>query len=170
MAALIRPATPGDAEAIAAIWNPLIRDTTVIFHTVERDAAAVAAYAAQRRAAGRELWVAAEGGAVLGFASYDQFRAGNGYARAMEHTVILAPGARGRGLGRALMAAVESHAAAGGAHVMIAAIDAANRAGRAFHAALGYREVGYLPEAGRKFGRWLDLLLMQKILGPEAAG
>ncbi|MCA8880181.1 MAG: N-acetyltransferase [Rhodobacteraceae bacterium] len=167
MAVLIRPVAPGDATAIAAIWNPVIRETTVIFHTQERDAAAVAAYVAQRRAAGREFWVAAEGAAVLGFASYDQFRTGNGYAHAMEHTVILAPEAQGRGLGRALMAAVEAHAAAGGAHVMIAAIDAANRAGRAFHAALGYREVGHLPETGRKFGRWLDLVLMQKSLASE---
>ena len=150
---------------MAAIWNPLIRETTVIFHSTERDEAAVAAYVATRRAAGREVWVAEAEGRVAGLASYDQFRAGNGYAHAMEHTVLLAPAAQGRGLGRALMAAVEGHAAAAGAHVMIAAIDADNTAGRAFHGRLGYVQVGVLPQTGRKFGRWLDLVLMQKILG-----
>ena len=83
----------------------------------------------------------------------------------MEHTVLLAPAAQGKGLGRALMAALEAHAAAAGAHVMIAAIDADNAAGRAFHAALGYVQTGLMPQTGRKFGRWLDLVLMQKILG-----
>ena len=84
---------------MAAIWNPLIRETTVIFHSTERDEAAVAAYVATRRAAGREVWVAEAEGRVAGLASYDQFRAGNGYAHAMEHTVLLAPGAQGRGVG-----------------------------------------------------------------------
>lgn len=161
----IRPARAEEHLRIAEIWNGVIRATTVIFHTTERDAAAVAAFIAARRAAGREFWVAAEGDRVLGFASYDQFRSGNGYAHAMEHTVILAPEAQGRGAGRALMAALEDHAAARGAHVMIAAIDAENAAGRAFHAALGYRQTGFMPQTGRKFGRWLDLVLMQKILG-----
>ena len=162
----IRPARPEDYAAMAAIWNPLIRDTTVIFHSVERDEAAVAAYVAGRRAAGREVWVAESGGRIVGLASYDQFRAGNGYAHAMEHTVILAPEGWGQGIGRALMAAVETHAAAAGAHVMIAAIDADNSAGRAFHAKVGYVETGHLRETGRKFGRWLDLVLMQKTIGP----
>lgn len=160
----IRPARPDDHAAMAAIWNPLIRETTVIFHSTERDAEAVAAYVAARRAAGREVWVAEAAGSVVGLASYDQFRAGNGYAHAMEHTVLLAPAAQGQGLGRALMAALEAHAAAAGAHVMIAAIDADNAAGRAFHAALGYVQTGHMPQTGRKFGRWLDLVLMQKIL------
>lgn len=161
----IRPVRPEDHAAIAAIWNPLIRETTVTFHSVERDAGAVGAYVDQRRGAGREVWAAVEGQAVLGFASYDQFRSGNGYAHAMEHTVILAPAAWGRGVGRALMQAVEAHAAVRGAHVMIAAVDADNAAGRAFHAALGYVQTGYMPETGRKFGRWLDLVLMQKVIG-----
>ncbi len=82
----------------------------------------------------------------------------------MEHTVILTDAARGRGLGRALMAGIEAHAQAAGAHLMIGAISGANPAGLGFHARLGYREVGRLPEAGLKFGQWLDLVLMQKTL------
>ena len=107
---------------------------------------------------------AADDGRVLGFASYDQFRAGNGYVHAMEHTVILAPEAHGRGLGRALMTAIEEHARIRGGHSMVAGVSGENAAGIAFHRALGYAHVGLLPQSGRKFGRWLDLVLMQKFL------
>ncbi|WP_199258358.1 GNAT family N-acetyltransferase [Paracoccus binzhouensis] len=161
---IIRPAEDRDMAAILGFWNPLIRETTVTFSSEEKTAGGLALMIAQRRAAGREFLVAEEDGAVLGLASYDQFRSGNGYAHCMEHTVILSPAARGRGIGRALMAAIEDHARAGGAHGMIAAVSAENPAGIAFHRAIGYRQVGLVPQAGRKFGRWLDLVLLQKIL------
>lgn len=161
---MIRPARPGDAAALLALWNPLIRDTTVTFSSEEKTADGLAALIQARRAAGREVFVAAPCDTVLGFASYDQFRTGNGYAHAMEHTVILGAAGRRAGLGRALMAAVEDHVRAAGHHAMMAGISAENAAAIAFHARLGYREVGRLPEVGWKFGRWLDLVLMQKLL------
>jgi len=162
----ILSARPEHHAAIAAIWNPIIETSASIFHSTTRSSEDVAAYIAGRRAAGRDFWVAlAEDGAVLGFVTYDQFRSGNGYAHAMEHTVMLAPEARGQGVGRALMAVMEAHAAAAGAHVMIAAIHDGNAGAQAFHARLGYAETGRMPELGRKFGRWLTLVLMQKTLG-----
>lgn len=164
---MIRPATAADCAAIAAIWNPVIRDTLVTFSTAEKTAEGLAASLSEKAAAGHGFFVAEAEGRVAGFATYGQFRAGPGYARTMEHSVILAPDGRGRGLGRALMAAVEAHAAAGGAHSMFAGVSGANPEGRAFHAALGYREAAVLPEVGFKFGRWLDLVLMQKILVPS---
>jgi phosphinothricin acetyltransferase len=82
----------------------------------------------------------------------------------MEHTIQLAPEASGRGHGRALMTAVEDHARAGGAHSMFAGVSGENPEGRAFHARLGYVETAILPQVGWKFGRWMDLVLMQKIL------
>jgi len=157
---MIRPARPEDAGAIAAIWNIVIRETTHTFTTTEKAAAPVAAAIA----AGTPYWVAGRGDEVLGFATYSQFRGGNGYAHAMEHSVHLAPEAQGKGLGRALMARLEDHAARAGVHVMVAGVSGDNPGGIAFHAALGYVEVGRMPEVGRKWDRWLDLVLMQKIL------
>lgn len=167
---LIRPATAADLPAIVEIWTPVIRDTTITFSSQIRTPEMVADMIEMRRAAGREFFVAEtaqQGGAarIGGFASYDQFRGGNGYLHAMEHTIILAPSARGMGAGRALMAAVNDHASAAGAHTMVAAIDGDNTNAQAFHAAIGFEHVGRLPQSGRKFDRWLDLVLMQKIIG-----
>ncbi|WP_168192229.1 GNAT family N-acetyltransferase [Pararhodobacter marinus] len=161
---MIRPATPADEAAILSIWTPVIRDTTITFSSVLKSAADIADYVVTRRAHGREVLVAEIDGSVCGFASYDQFRGGNGYAHAMEHSILLAPPAWGRGAGRALMTALEAHARAGGAHAMVAGVSAENAAGIAFHAALGYIERGRMPQVGYKFGRWLDLVLMQKLL------
>lgn len=143
-----------------AIYNHYIRNTVVNFASTEKTLAEVEAMIATRPA----FFVAARDGEVLGFATYGQFRNGDGYARCMEHTILLRPGASGAGLGRALLTAVEDHARAGGAHSIFAGVAAENAAGRAFHAAMGYSETWTLRETGWKFGRWLDLVLMQKFL------
>jgi phosphinothricin acetyltransferase len=160
---LIRPATAADAAAIAAIWNPYIRDTAVTFNPVEKSTADVAAFIAERDKLGHATFVA-EDGTILGFSSYAQFRAGVGYRTCMEHSILLAPAARGRGAGRGLMTAISDHAAAAGAHQMIAGVSAENADGIAFHAAVGFTEIARIPEAGHKFGRFIDLVLMQKFL------
>lgn len=157
---MIRPARPQDAPAIAAIWNTLIRETTHTFTTVEKTAEDIAA----RLAEGSPWWVAEVQGQVLGHATYGPFRSGPGYARTMEHSVHLAKAGQGKGLGRALMTALEDHARAAGVHVMVAGISGSNAAGLAFHTALGYAEVGRMPEVGQKWGQCLHLVLMQKIL------
>ncbi|OYU18371.1 MAG: GNAT family N-acetyltransferase [Rhodobacteraceae bacterium PARR1] len=161
---MIRAAIATDATAIAAVWNPFIRNTAVTFNPVEKSPAEIAAMIHDRQAAGHGFLVAEHQGLVAGFASYAQFRSGAGYARTMEHTIILSPDAQGRGLGRALITALEDHARAAGIHSLIAGVSAENPAGRAFHAAIGYAEVAVLPQVGHKFGRWMDLVLMQKIL------
>lgn len=161
---MIRDATPADAPSIAAIWNPVIRDTAITFNSAEKSEAEIARMIADRQAEGHAFLVAEAGGEVAGFATYAQFRGGIGYARAMEHTILLSPAAQSRGVGRALMAAIEDHARAGGAISLIAGVSAENPAGRAFHARLGFAEVAILQRVGFKFGRTMDLVLMQKFL------
>lgn len=162
---MIRDARPQDAPAIAALWNALIRDTTVTFTRTEKPAAEVAALIGARRRDGHAFLIAETATETFaGFATYGQFRGGDGYDRSMEHSIHLAPAARGQGLGRALMSALEDHARARGYHSMIAGVSGENLPGQAFHAALGYAECARIPQVGFKFGRWLDLVLMQKFL------
>ncbi|WP_333827448.1 GNAT family N-acetyltransferase [Pararhodobacter sp.] len=161
---MIRPALAADAAAIAAVWNPIIRDTVVTFNPVEKSGADIIATLAARAAEGNPFFVAEAEGQVLGFASYFQFRAGLGYARTMEHSINLSEQARGRGLGRQLMAALEEDARAQGHRSLIGAVSASNHESLRFHERLGYTEAGRLRDAGWKFGRFHDLVLMQKLL------
>ncbi len=156
---MIRKAEARDADSIAAIWNHVIRDTAQTFTTAQKDPSALAAQIGQQ-----PCFVAETGGRVVGFVIYGPFRAGPGYAFTMEHSIHVAQDARGAGLGRALMTAAEDHARAADIHSMIAGVAGENDAGAAFHAALGYRQIARLPQVGWKFGRWHDLVLMQKLL------
>ncbi len=161
---ILRPAEEADIAPLVALWNQIIRDTTITFTTIEKTPESLRALIGERRAAGREFFVARLGDAV-GFASYDQFRGGPGYAHAMEHTILLSPGLRGQGAGRALMDLLEDHARARGAHTLFAGVSGENQPGIAFHSRIGFDTAFRYPEAGRKFGRWLDLVLMMKRLG-----
>lgn len=161
---MIRAATPADAPGIAAIWNPVIRDTSITFNAIEKTEADIAAMIHDRQAAGHAFLVSDAAGGIAGFATYAQFRSGVGYARSMEHTILLSPKAHGSGLGRALLTALEDHARVAGVTSLIAGISGENSAGRAFHAHMGYAEVAILQRTGYKFGREMDLVLMQKFL------
>ena len=160
----IRDAAPDDVPAIAAIWNPLIRDTVVTFWPTERTEAEITALIRDRQAEDRPFVVAVAVGTVLGFATYSQFRNGAGYARSMEHTIYLAPEARNSGTGRLLLATVEDHARAREHRLLIGGITASNEGSLRFHVRAGYAEWGRIPCAGWKFGRFHDLVLMGKDL------
>lgn len=161
---MIRPARPADAPALAALLNHWIEHTAVTFNPVPKTEEDILLMLAAKSAAGHAFLVADEAGQVVGQASYGQFRAGEGYRTCMEHSISLLPGTPRKGLGRALLTAIEDHARAGGAHQMIAGVSGENPDGQAFHARLGYRHLATIPEAGFKFGRYMDLVLMQKFL------
>ena len=167
---LVRDAVDGDLEAIRLVYNDAVAHTTAIWNEVLVDLDDRRRWAAARRALGYPVLVAEIDGAVAGYGSFGDFRAFDGYRHTCEHSVYVAEAFRRRGVARALLVALEDRAAALGKHVMIAGIEAGNGASVALHAALGFVEVGRLPEVGRKFDRWLDLLFMQKILGPRAPG
>lgn len=161
---IIRAARAEDAEAICEIANWVIRDTLITFTTEEKTPAQLRAVIADK---GEDYLVAELDGQVVGHAYYGAFRAGPGYRYSVEHTVHLSPTAQKRGIGRALLLALEKQAVKAGKHVMVAGISSANPGAVAFHAAMGFVEVGCLPEVGYKNGQWLDTVLMQKIL-PQA--
>ena len=77
---------------------------------------------------------------------------------------MLAEGLQGRGIGRALMEELEQHARAAGIHSLIAGVSGENSSGAAFHKSIGYSQIAVLPEVGYKFGRWMDLVVFQKLL------
>jgi phosphinothricin acetyltransferase len=155
----VRRATVEDAPAIAAIWNAVIVHTTITFTTELKDADEIADRA-------HEFRVAEKNGAVVGFACLVPFRSGPGYADVREHSIHVDASARGAGVGRALMTALEADARAAGLRVLMAGISGENPGAVIFHARLGFEQVGRLPGVGVKFGRRLDLVLMQKNLVP----
>ncbi|MBV7393844.1 GNAT family N-acetyltransferase [Mameliella sediminis] len=163
MSFVVRSAVPEDAQAICAIWNAVIETSAATFTTQLKTVEGIRGDIAAR---GDAFQVAEDAGALLGFATYFQFRGGPGYRFTMEHSIQLAPGARGRGAGRALMARLEEVARQADVHSLWAGVSGENPDGIAFHARLGFVEVARLPQVGHKFGRWMDLVLMQKILEP----
>ncbi|WP_420003305.1 N-acetyltransferase family protein [Arenibacterium sp. LLYu02] len=167
MTCVIRPAREGDTEAIAALHRLVVDTTLMTFTTQHR---ALSDWQNDIHADPPLLLAETETGAFLGFAYLSAFRKGPGYAHSAEHSIYLIEASRGRGVGRKLLTAVENQARQQGIHVLVAGISGANPAAQAFHAACGYAEVGRMPEVGHKWGQWLDLVLMQKILreGPPA--
>lgn len=165
---ILRAATFSDAGAICDITNSIIRDTLITFTTVQKTTADIADQITRR---GPRFLVAETDGQVVGFATYGPFRAGPGYAQTAEHTIQLAPSARGQGIGRALMQKLEHVADQDGIQVLVAGISSANPDAVAFHTRLGFDQVGLMPGVGFKAGQWLDLILMQKRLAmrPQTA-
>ena len=160
---IIRSAEERDAEAVAGIWNRLIRDSIATFNSVEKSSDEVRRMIAEKERLGQNFLVA-DRGRVTGFATYGQFRNGIGYSRTMEHTIHLAFEERGKGTGRSMLGKLERFAASRGVHSFIAGISGENDPAVQFHEAMGYGTVARLCQVGYKYGRWFDLVLMQKML------
>lgn len=170
---ILSDANPDDAAGIAAIYNHAVEHTTAIFNVATSDTAGRAAWMAERQAQGFPVLVLRDGERVLGFGSYGPFRPHDGYLHTVEHSVYVAPDAQGQGHGRRLLTALIDRAIAERRHAMVGGIEAGNAASIALHEALGFARVGLMPQVAVKFGRWLDLCLMQRVLdgdGPEGRG
>ena len=164
----IRDATARDAAAIAAIYNDAVEHTTATWHTATVDAADREIWMATRQAAGFPVLVADDGDEIVGYATYGDWRAWEGYRFTVEHSVYVRADQRGRGLGRTLMERLIAHARDAGKHVMVAGIEAQNTGSIALHGRFGFTEVGRMPQVGAKFGRWLDLVFLQLVLDERA--
>ncbi|SHF67986.1 phosphinothricin acetyltransferase [Kaistia soli DSM 19436] len=165
----IRMAGEADLPAILGIYNDAVVNTTAIWNDDTVDLENRRAWFTARRGQGYPVFVAIEGDAVLGYASYGDFRPFQGYRFTVENSVYVASEARGKGAGAALLAALVTHAAAADKHVMIAAITAGNEASIRLHARQGFVATGRLSEVGYKFGAYLDLILMEKRLAGSSS-
>ena len=112
--------------------------------------------------------VADEAGTVVGYAYAVPFRKRPAYRYVVKHSIYVRDDRLHKGIGRLLMAALIDACAAAGFRQMIGYIDAANVASLKLHEAFGFRQVGYLPAVGYKFGRWTDTAMVQRSLGPGA--
>jgi phosphinothricin acetyltransferase len=114
--------------------------------------------------------VATDATGVIGYASFGDFRSGYGYRFTVEHSVHIRADRRGQGIGQALMQPLIARAVARGLHVMIAGVDADNAGSIRFHERLGFIRVAHFREVGFKWGRWLDLVLLQRCLAASRSG
>lgn len=183
---LIRDATEADVPAITEITNEVIESTFAIWHPHRRSVDDRLRWFRGRTGEGFPVLVAAEGAGgatgdalaggdtstVLGFASYGHFRdpaAVGGFRWTAEHSVHVRSGARGRGVGGALIGALVGRARAAGIHALVAAVDAENTGSIRLHARHGFVEVGRLREVGAHRGTWRDLVLQQLTLDDRSA-
>ncbi|MBL8573107.1 MAG: N-acetyltransferase [Hyphomicrobiaceae bacterium] len=160
----IRDAVAADMPAIRDIYNDAVENSTAIWNEIVVDAANRLDWWRARLALGYPVLVADRDGTVLGYASFGDFRPFDGYRHTAEHSVYVAAGGRGLGIGTLLLGALEARARAIGKHVLIGGVEAGNDASMALHRRMGFIETGRLREVGRKFDRWLDLVFMQKTL------
>ncbi|AZH80529.1 N-acetyltransferase [Microbacterium sp. Y-01] len=165
----LRDAESADLDTITEIHNHAVVHTTAIWNEDAVDRADRAAWLADRTARGYPVIVAADETGVVGYASYAQWRPHSGYRHTVEHSVYVRGDQRGRGIGTTLMTALIERARADGMHVMIGGIESGNTASIALHERLGFREVGRMPQVGAKFGRWLDLSMLQLVLDDRPA-
>jgi L-amino acid N-acyltransferase YncA len=165
----VRAATRADLPRILAIHNDAVLTTTAIFHYAPQTLDEREAWFDARVTGGWPVVAVADEGTgdVLAYGTYGPFRAWPAYKYSVEHSVYVHKDWRGRGLGRMALVALIDAAEAGGYHTMIAGVVADNAASLALHRSLGFAEVARFREVGFKFGRWLDLCFLQKMLrGP----
>jgi phosphinothricin acetyltransferase len=164
-----------DAEAIMAIYNVEIIETTTTFDLVPRDLAAQQDWIAERQGAYSAIVAVddeageglrgARGDVIVGFAALAPYRTRAAYATTVEDSVYVERSSRSRGVGRLLLSDLLELAARGGFHSVIARIVGENLGSIALHEACGFRLVGVEREVGRKHGHWLDVVELQRLLG-----
>ena len=159
----LRLACPEDAEATREIYNIEVTGSTVTFDLVPRSLEDQLAWLDQRSGA-MAVVVAEIDGQVVGFASLSPYRDRPAYATTVEDSVYVHADFRDRGVARALLAEILDIAAPRGFHAVMARIVGGHDASIGLHSSLDFEIVGTEREVGRKFGKWLDVVIMQRML------
>jgi phosphinothricin acetyltransferase len=160
-----RLATLDDSEGIRAIYNREVVGSTVTFDLVPRSPDDQLAWMDEHSGAHPAVVAVDEYGQVCGFGSLSPYRPRPAYRTTVEDSVYVDPDSQGRGVGRGLLEELVRLAESHGFHAVIGRIVGGHEASIALHRACGFEIVGVEKEVGRKFGRWLDVVLMQRLLG-----
>jgi phosphinothricin acetyltransferase len=158
---LIRVAEQNDLDAITAIYNEVLLTSTAIYRDIPVTVEDRTEWWNLQREKGYPVIVAEADGKVLGFASFGDFRTWPGYRFTVEGTIHLTEAARRKGTGTMLLKEIIALAKGLGKHMLIAGVDAENAASLAFLTKMGFEQSAHLREVGYKFGRYLDLILLQ---------
>ena len=159
-----RLAAPRDAEATRAIYNVEVLESTVTFDITPRTLAQQQLWIAEHSGGHPAIVAVDDDGEVGGFASLSPYRPRPAYATTVEDSVYVRRDLRGRGVGRLLLGDLVELARDHGFHSVIGRIVGGHEASIALHTSCGFDRVGTEREVGRKFNRWLDVILMQKML------
>jgi L-amino acid N-acyltransferase YncA len=172
----IRPARDTDLPAITAIYAHHVLHSTGTFETTPPTEIEMGARRADVLSKGLPYLVAEDAGRVIGFAYCQWFKPRPAYRYSAEDSIYMHPDAVGQGQGKQLLSELARQAQAAGIRKLIAVIgDSANAGSIGVHRALGFSDVGQIKSCGWKFGRWLDMVLMEKVIGegdataPDAA-
>jgi phosphinothricin acetyltransferase len=160
----VRPARTDDAEAIRAIYNLEVTTSTATFDLVPRSLSEQQTWLIDRSGAHAVVVATAEAGRVVGFASLSPYRDRPAYRTTVEDSVYVDRAHQGVGVGSSLLAELVAVASAHGFHAVMARIVGGHDASIALHQRHGFALVGTERQVGRKFGRWLDVAVMQRLL------
>jgi L-amino acid N-acyltransferase YncA len=162
---IVRPATPADLPGILEIYNHAVLNTTASYDYEPRTLDHRTQWFAERQRDNYPILVAVDAtGRVAGWSALNPYHARVGYRFTSENSVYVAEDRRGKGIGRALLGPLIEAGRARGLHAILAVIDADNEASVRLHAAFGFEKVGLFKQVGFKFGRWLDVVYMEKLL------
>ena len=159
----VRPVTPADAEGVRAIYNAEVTGSTVTFDLVPRSLEDQLAWQARHSGAHPAI-VAVRDGEVLGFASLSPYRDRPAYSTTVEDSVYVHRDHQGQGVGKAILTELVETGTRHGFHACMARIVGGHESSIALHTSCGFEVVGTEREVGRKFGRWLDVVLMERLL------
>jgi len=161
----VRLAEPSDAESVRRIYNVEVVGSTATFDLRPRTVEEQAVWMDEHRGTYPAVVAVGADGGILGFGSLSAYRDRPSYATTVENSVYVDADHRGEGVGRALLEELIRLATLHGFHSMIARIGGGNSASIALHEACGFEPVGVEREIGRKFNRWLDVAVLQRMLG-----